>query len=91
MKILLEQRADQVQAEGGFAADGDGPVASPCIGVCRMTPERSHCEGCFRTLDELRIWGQADAGQRRAIWSRLLARAGLPHRAALLAQDENIL
>ena len=91
MKILLAQRAAQVQAEGGFAANGDGVVASPCIGVCRMTADRSHCEGCFRTLAELRAWGQADSGQRRAIWAQLLERAGLPHRAAQLAPDENIL
>lgn len=73
----LAQRAAEVRAEGGFAADFHGMVASPCIGVCRLTLDRSHCEGCFRTLDELRAWGQADAGQRREIWARLLARAGM--------------
>ena len=75
----LAQRAAQVAAEGGFAADFDGVVTSPCISVCRMTADRSHCQGCFRTLDELRAWGKADADQRRAIWVELLARAGLPH------------
>jgi len=42
-----------------------------------MTPDRSHCEGCFRTLDEIRAWSRADAPQRRAIWAQLLQRAGI--------------
>lgn len=79
--VVLAQRAAQVHSEGCLDADFDGVVASPCISVCRMTPDRSHCEGCFRTLEELRAWGKAEAAQRRVIWAQLLARAGLPHPA----------
>ena len=43
-----------------------------------MTPNRSHCEGCFRTLDEIRAWSRADGGLRRGIWTQLLDRAGIP-------------
>lgn len=90
--VALAQRAALVLAEGGFAADFDGVVTSPCISVCRMTVDRSHCQGCFRTLDELRAWGKADADQRRAIWVQLLDRAGLPHPAQAVAAmaDERI-
>ena len=43
------------KAGAAFAARADDePVPSPCISVCRMTPDRSHCEGCFRTIDEIR-------------------------------------
>lgn len=42
-----------------------------------MSPDRSHCEGCFRTLDEIRIWSRADASLRRGIWVQLLDRAGI--------------
>ncbi|MCD2512786.1 DUF1289 domain-containing protein [Acidovorax sp. D4N7] len=70
-----------VLAEGGFAEDFDGVVSSPCISICRMTADRSHCQGCFRTLEELRAWGKADAVQRREIWGRLLVRAGVEHPA----------
>jgi predicted Fe-S protein YdhL (DUF1289 family) len=80
--VALAQRAAQVAAEGGFAEDFNGVVTSPCISVCRMTPDRSHCQGCFRTLDELRAWGKVDAAQRRAIWAQLLVRAGIAHPAA---------
>lgn len=75
---LLAIKAKQTCDEGHFDAQSEVPVPSPCISVCRMTPDRSHCEGCFRTLDELRVWSSADNPRRRAIWRLLLARAGLP-------------
>lgn len=90
--VALARRAALVLAEGGFGADFDGVVASPCISVCRMTVDRSHCEGCFRTLDELRAWGKVGAEQRRAIWAQLLVRAGVAHpaQAVVSAADERI-
>ena len=42
-----------------------------------MLPDRSRCEGCFRTLDEIRTWSQADGARRRAIWAQALHRAGV--------------
>ena len=58
-------------------AEEDQPVASPCINVCRMTPDRSHCQGCFRTIDEIRAWSKAESEERQQIWGQLLQRAGL--------------
>lgn len=72
----LALRAQQMQA--GLDASASEPVLSPCISVCRMTPDRRHCEGCFRTLDEIRAWSQADGAMRLAIWRNLLPRAGIP-------------
>lgn len=74
---LIAACALQVSAAGHFDPKSPEPVPSPCISVCRMSPDRSHCLGCFRTLDEIRIWSQADGGARRAIWSALLQRAGI--------------
>ena len=75
---LIAARACLVSAEGHFDHNSLEPVPSPCVSVCRMTADRSHCEGCFRTIDEIRAWSGADAGQRRAIWAALLRRAGVP-------------
>ena len=61
------------RAEGGFDAE---TVPSPCINVCRMTPDRSHCEGCFRTLDELRAWRDMDDAGKRAVWALIAQRSG---------------
>lgn len=43
-------------------------VPSPCIGVCRMSASSGWCEGCWRTLEELRAWGKADDATKLAIW-----------------------
>lgn len=74
---LLAARALQISADGHFDAENAEAVPSPCISVCRMSADRSHCEGCFRTLDEIRIWPRADAHLRRGIWLQLLDRAGI--------------
>lgn len=80
---LQEQQAQQLvqlesRAEAALIwAKADQPVASPCINVCRMTEDRSHCKGCFRTIDEIRAWSKADDEQRLQIWTQLLKRAGL--------------
>jgi predicted Fe-S protein YdhL (DUF1289 family) len=44
------------------------PVPSPCIGTCRMSPITQLCEGCLRTIDEIRRWRAADDAGKRAVW-----------------------
>jgi len=59
---------------------GAAPAAgllSPCIGVCRLDALRHHCEGCLRTLDEIRTWARSDDTARRAIWAAVAGRAGI--------------
>jgi predicted Fe-S protein YdhL (DUF1289 family) len=83
METLQDLRAQQLaqlaaKAEVALVwAEPGQPVASPCINVCRMTEDRSHCQGCFRTIDEIRAWSTADSELRLQIWGRLLQRAGL--------------
>ncbi|MBS0291909.1 MAG: DUF1289 domain-containing protein, partial [Proteobacteria bacterium] len=68
---LLAARVCQLSAGGQFFSESEA-VPSPCVSVCRMSPDRSHCEGCFRTLDEIRVWSQSDGARRRAIWAAAL-------------------
>ena len=75
---LLAIRADLIRTSGCFDLNSVETVPSPCISVCRMTEDRSHCEGCFRSIDEIRAWSPAGADERRAIWAALLERAGVP-------------
>ncbi len=35
-------------------------IASPCINVCQMDSASGLCRGCFRTLDEIAGWANAD-------------------------------
>ena len=55
-------------------------MPSPCNAVCRISPATGLCEGCLRTLDEIAAWGGLDEDDRRAVWRRLAARAGVEGR-----------
>jgi len=77
---LLRERAAVVHASS-FGAPGSVP--SPCVSVCRMDAERRFCEGCLRTIDEIRQWREAGDGARLAIWARVSQRLAVlvPHPA----------
>jgi predicted Fe-S protein YdhL (DUF1289 family) len=49
-------------------------IPSPCISVCRMRELTGLCEGCYRTLDEIRDWSSADDPAKRTIWRRIAQR-----------------
>ena len=52
-------------------------VPSPCISVCRMHAETGLCQGCFRTIDEIIVWGRQNDDERRHVWQHIRRRAGL--------------
>jgi len=31
-------------------------IKSPCIGVCAMDDLSGMCQGCYRTIDEIKAW-----------------------------------
>jgi len=43
-------------------------IPSPCVRNCCLD-EHDVCLGCGRTLDEIRLWGEADDAMRRRILS----------------------
>jgi len=51
-----------------------GDVPSPCNNVCRMNPDTSLCEGCFRTLNEIAAWSAMSNAEKRAVLAQLPAR-----------------
>ncbi len=50
-------------------------VPSPCISVCRMDASRTWCEGCLRSIDEIKAWSSASDADKRRIWARIAARS----------------
>ena len=50
-------------------ASGDF-VQSPCISICQMSPS-GLCEGCFRTLDEIAVWGSLAQDAKRLVLQRV--------------------
>ena len=73
----IAARARLLGEAGYFDPSSDEVIPSPCISVCRMSEDRSHCVGCFRTIPEIRAWAQADSAERLAIWAALAQRAGM--------------
>jgi predicted Fe-S protein YdhL (DUF1289 family) len=73
----IAARARLLGEAGYFDQNSDEVIPSPCISVCRMSEDRSHCVGCFRTIPDIRAWAQADSAERLAIWAALAQRAGM--------------
>ncbi|HAE48386.1 MAG: hypothetical protein CMO30_18600 [Tistrella sp.] len=42
-------------------------VASPCVNVCRISTVTGWCEGCYRTIDEIRVWRRLDDDGKQTI------------------------
>ena len=73
---MLAARADSVRA----IADS---VPSPCVSVCRMDTGSGLCQGCFRTIDEIRDWGRSDDAAKRRMWVDIRMRLAQTHPDAL--------
>lgn len=58
----------------------EGPVPSPCIGVCVMEKHSGLCSGCTRTINEIAEWGMATDAHRRAIWVAIQQRRSTTNR-----------
>lgn len=46
-------------------------VPSPCISVCRMSKITDLCEGCYRTIDEIRQWSKSDDTAKHVLWLQI--------------------
>ncbi len=46
-------------------------IASPCVKVCRISPETQYCEGCGRQLAEIARWARMAEAERAAIMAEL--------------------
>jgi predicted Fe-S protein YdhL (DUF1289 family) len=44
---------------------------SPCISVCKIDKETRVCEGCGRTIDEIRLWTKYSEEERMEVMRRL--------------------
>ena len=46
-------------------------IVSPCIGVCAMNDSNGFCQGCYRTVDEIREWWNMTDQEREKVMSVL--------------------
>ena len=45
-------------------------VDSPCVGICQLDLTADLCIGCFRTRDEVAVWGAASDEVKYEILAR---------------------
>jgi predicted Fe-S protein YdhL (DUF1289 family) len=50
------------------------PVGSPCTDVCRLDKITGHCEGCFRSREEIKTWKTMPDADKLGLFDTLLAR-----------------
>lgn len=71
---MLKRAGDEAPEELRAVEVTEIPVASPCVGVCRLDPLTKLCQGCFRTGEEIGLWRDADDRWRRSLLERIARR-----------------
>jgi predicted Fe-S protein YdhL (DUF1289 family) len=46
-------------------------IVSPCIGVCAMNDATGLCEGCYRSIEEIRDWWDMAPEERNSVMDKL--------------------
>lgn len=44
---------------------------SPCISVCKINKHTQVCEGCGRTIEEIKMWTKYSDEERMAVMRKL--------------------
>jgi predicted Fe-S protein YdhL (DUF1289 family) len=56
-----------------------GPgVPSPCVSICELDERQGQCKGCYRSLQEIAVWGQLSDDDKLDVWRRIEARQTAP-------------
>jgi hypothetical protein len=42
-------------------------IVSPCIGVCAISDSNGFCQGCFRSIEEIREWWNMTDQEREKV------------------------
>lgn len=46
-------------------------IQSPCIGVCTLNEATGFCQGCYRTIEEIREWWNMSDEERAKVMREL--------------------
>jgi predicted Fe-S protein YdhL (DUF1289 family) len=46
-------------------------IVSPCIGVCAINDSNGFCQGCYRTVEEIREWWNMTDEEREKVMGTL--------------------
>lgn len=54
--------------------NSQGEVKSPCIGVCAIDDLNGFCQGCYRTVDEIKGWWDMNQADQQSLLSTISER-----------------
>jgi len=49
------------------------------VSICSLDGSGAYCEGCLRSLDEIRLWSTHSDAEKKVVWERIeqrIARMG---------------
>jgi len=72
--MSLSTAIELLASRAVFAGATAENVPSPCVSLCRMDAQGQLCEGCLRTLDEIRLWSRASDAEKRTVWLAIAER-----------------
>ena len=76
MTVVLDAMQSMAERAGWAGAVAEH-VPAPCVSVCRLDPQRTYCEGCLRSIDEIRVWRTSTDQEKKAIWALIAQRAAV--------------
>jgi predicted Fe-S protein YdhL (DUF1289 family) len=67
LRALAEVYALMVYYKQDLATTPD----TPCIAICSTSQGDDTCKGCGRSFEEVQLWTEMTAGEKRAVWHRI--------------------
>ena len=75
MVYYRQDEADEAsfpaQAMAAWQVWYDSTPDTPCIAICSTSQGDPSCKGCGRTFEEVQLWTEMSAGEKRAVWRRI--------------------
>lgn len=71
----VQDAAQSIATRAVLARAMSEDIPSPCVSVCRMDAQNVFCEGCLRSIDEIRLWRTSSDQEKKAIWVQIAQRA----------------
>ena len=72
----MTERAPRVRRRNTPKPEIDRSVPSPCVMVCSLDSETGFCEGCLRSMDEIREWVILSREEKLAVLEKVKTRKG---------------
>lgn len=76
--LMVYFKEDEVAVQG-FPSEAyaawmkwyDSTPDTPCIAICSTSQGDPMCKGCGRTFEEVQMWTELSAPQKRVVWKRI--------------------